>query len=224
MHNTRYLAPFVDDNFLSSSPTQQLTHSDQLNLKDFQSGLHATVARSAEEVAAAQQLVARRYAWRGYNTEVSSSKDGDSVTLIAKQGEDTVGTLSVRFDSDIGLNADEIFRSEVDSRRDKGGRVCELTRLAISSGIKSSEVLGLLVRLSFMVCRGLRAATDVFIEVNPRHERFYRHILDFNVASDRRMCPRVSAPAVLLHLDLCGLERSLQKLIGCYGDEVPLAA
>ncbi|HKO87916.1 MAG TPA: hypothetical protein VJU83_05280 [Burkholderiales bacterium] len=224
MRNPRYLAPFVDDNFLSSSPTR-IAGSDDLNIKDFQTGLHVIVAQSPEDVAAAQQLVAQRYAWRGYNTEISTVKAGDSVTLIAKQGDDTVGTLSVRFDSEQGLSADEIFGPEVDSRRHKGGRVCELTRLAISTGIKSSEVLGLLVRLSFMVCRGLRAATDVFIEVNPRHERFYRHILDFNVASDRRICPRVSAPAVLLHLDLCGLERSLQKLMNCYApEEIPLAA
>lgn len=221
MRNARYLSPFADDNFLSSSPTQW-TNSDQLNLSDFGAGLHATVARSPEEVAAAQELVAQRYAWRGYAQSVVD-EDTDAVTLIAKQGDNTVGTISVRFDSDKGLNADEIFRPEVNSLRDKGGKVCELTRLAISGGIKSSEVMGLLVRFSFMACRGLRAATDLFIEVNPRHERFYRHILDFNVLSDRRMCPRVSAPAILLHLDLCGLERSLENLMN-YGNGMALAA
>src|SRR6185503_13907745 len=46
-------------------------------------------------------------------------------------------------------------------------------------------------------------ATDVVIEVNPRHVAYYQKLLLFEVCGPEKPCPRVNgAPAVLLRLDL----------------------
>jgi hypothetical protein len=46
----------------------------------------------------------------------------------------------------------------------------------------------------------LNHADDIVIEVNPRHVAYYKRMLGFTQAGAQRMCERVSAPAVLLHL------------------------
>jgi hypothetical protein len=42
--------------------------------------------------------------------------------------------------------------------------------------------------------------TDLFIEVHPRHAGFYRRMLGYRVVGEERVCPRVGAPAVLMHM------------------------
>jgi hypothetical protein len=42
----------------------------------------------------------------------------------------------------------------------------------------------------------------MFIEVNPRHVAFYKRMLNFSPAGDCKICPRVDAPAVLLHCEV----------------------
>jgi hypothetical protein len=46
----------------------------------------------------------------------------------------------------------------------------------------------------------VRHVDDVFIEVNPRHVPFYRRMLDFTAIGDCKVCPRVEAPAILMHV------------------------
>ena len=48
----------------------------------------------------------------------------------------------------------------------------------------------------------IHRATDLFIEVNPRHAAFYRRKLGFSVVGGEKICRRVNAPAILLHQEL----------------------
>ncbi len=54
--------------------------------------------------------------------------------------------------------------------------------------------------------------TDVFIEVNPRHVTYYSRIMGFVVAAGERLCERVCAPSVLLHLEVEALAARLQTM------------
>jgi hypothetical protein len=236
MRHIRYLSPFVDyaipfsPSSVSSASTSKRISPPQLTLEDPNSDVYACVASSSADMSDAKRLVEQRYGWRGYAVSHAATgkpapKDKHAVTLVARQGGTTVGTLSVRFDSAEGLNVDEAFQPEVDALRDKGGKlVCELTSLAIEPSTNSTTILSLLVRLAFLTARSWRAATDALIEINPRHERFYRRVLDFKVVSTPRICPRVQAPAVLLHLDICRLEHSLEQLEDFCAPQVALAA
>jgi hypothetical protein len=64
--------------------------------------------------------------------------------------------------------------------------------------------LDALVQAAYLVSHILHALTDVIIEVNPRHVRFYEKVLGFVQAATGGVCSRVGAPSVLMRLDLAG--------------------
>lgn len=176
-------------------------------LQDVRSGLRATTASEPAHYAVARKLVEQRYTARGYRSMSDSGRptvDSHALTILAMQGDTTVGTMTLRFDSARGLNVDEAYGAEVDALRAQGGVACELTCLALAEQADSQATLAVLFRFAYYAADQL-GVTDVFIEVNPRHERFYRRVLGFTVAADVRVCPRVQAPAVLLHQDMISL-------------------
>ena len=148
-------------------------------------------------------LINRMYSWRGYrNSGEDAAASADQITLQACRRDKVFGTLTLAFDSPAGLAADALYRSEIDTYRSRGAKVCELTRLAVDPEHSSKEVLGALFHLAYIQGALLRDTTDVFIEVNPRHVSFYRRMLHFRKAGECRLCERVGAPAVLLHLEV----------------------
>lgn len=175
------------------------------------SGLRASIASTAEQLAAAAALVESRYAWRGYSLQPGGAATPPGVTLVALQTGATLGTVTLRLDGPAGLAADEGYGATIDAARARGRRVCELTRLAIDSAADWRTTLGALFGFAYLVGRVLHDVTDVFVEVNPRHERFYRQMFGFVGAAGRQICPRVQAPAVLLRLEL---ERLEARLVG----------
>jgi hypothetical protein len=173
------------------------------------SELTASIASTAAQLAAATALVESRYAWRGYALDTGGTMAQSGVTLIALQTGATMGTVTLQLDGPAGLAADAGYRATIDAVRARGRRVCELTRLAIDSAAEWRPTLGALLGLAYLVGRALHEVTDVFVEVNPRHERFYRHMFGFVTAAGRQICPRVKAPAVLLRLEVERLDARL---------------
>jgi hypothetical protein len=180
------------------------------------------LACSSEEQAAADRFLAMRYAWRGY---VADSNPGDQssdkrgslnyFTLLAYREDRPAGTLTIGIDAGNGLLVDEANREIVDGLRRTGRRVVELRRLAVRDELGAKVVLAHLFRAAYLVGRELHDATDVLIEVNPRHAGFYRRIFGFVRVGDEWICARVNAPAVLLWLDIANLDRKLNDLCGC---------
>jgi hypothetical protein len=164
-------------------------------------------------------LIERLYAWRGYKHDIAEEDrvDVNQVTLQACRNKEVFGTLTVRFDSEAGLAADALYREEIDAYRIAGLRVCELTRLAIDPEHGSKEVLGALFHLAHIYGTKLRGVTDVFIEVNPRHVTFYKRMLHFRQAGEKKMCPRVEAPAMLLHVETAHVAEQVLRYGGHQG-------
>ena len=180
------------------------------------------LACSSEEQAAADRFLAMRYAWRGYVADTnpgdqSSDKRGSLkyFTLLAYREARTAGTLTIGVDAGNGLLVDEANREIVDGLRRTGRRVVELRRLAVRDELGAKVVLAHLFRAAYLVGRVWHDATDVLIEVNPRHASFYRRIFGFVRMGDEWICARVNAPAVLLRLDIANLDRKLSDLCGC---------
>jgi len=159
-------------------------------------------------------LVERMYSWRGYKVGAGgSSTQRTSMTVQACSGDQVFGTLNVGLDSPAGLACDALYKAEIDAFRSQG-RVCaEFTRLAIEPEAGSKELLGALFHVAYLFATTTGGATDMFMEVNPRHVAFYKRMLNFSTAGECRICPRVDAPAVLLHLDV---EHARQQ-IALYG-------
>lgn len=148
----------------------------------------------------ASMLISKMYAWRGYSGNHQVAHDPNRITLTASDHGQVFGTLSLGLDSEIGLLADEVFKDFVDTRRSRG-KVCEITKLAVDPAIKSKAVLASLFHVALIYARDLNGCTDIFIEVNPRHRRFYEAMLGFQTVCESRPNPRVQAPAVLLSVE-----------------------
>jgi hypothetical protein len=183
-------------------PCFGLTHPPSFEFEGYRIG----VAHTQAELDAAHALVHRMYSWRGYMTSAEERKwaMADRITLKGSTGECAIGTLSVVLDTADGLAADELYRDEINVLRKPGKRLCEFTRLAvdIEPRFNSKDFLARLIHVAFVYAHPIQHATDMLIEVNPRHATFYRRSLGFSQIGPERICSRVEAPAVLMHIDL----------------------
>ncbi len=174
--------------------------------------LHVTLARTKHEVQAAGRLLESLYASRGYLVSQLDADPGSDLILLAAEGSDAIGTLTLRLDGPLGLRADETYADELDLVRAQGRRACEFGRFAVARHAHSKAVIGSLFGHAYEIVRERRELTDVFIEVNPRHAPFYRRAFGFRVAADERTCPRVRAPSVLLRLEVAAFEALREPL------------
>jgi len=162
----------------------------------------------------ASMLINKMYAWRGYGSAHQVKVSPSRITLTASDQEQVIGTVTLGIDSEEGLLADEIFKPEIDARRRAGAKICELTKLAFDPDIRSKLALASLFHIVFIYGRRIHGCTELFIEVNPRHRRFYETMLGFKRQCETRMNPRVNAPAVLLWLDIAYVEEQIEKYGG----------
>ncbi|MDB5976218.1 MAG: N-acetyltransferase [Nevskia sp.] len=164
----------------------------------------------------ASMLINKMYAWRGYAGTHQLGDDPNRITLTATDHGETVGTLTIGIDSPIGLLADQIFKAELDAHRERGAKLCEFTKFAFDTNVQSKISLANLFHLAVIYARDIHQCTDILIEVNPRHRRFYEHMLGFKREAELRINPRVSAPAYLLSVNLEYVTGQIQALGGTF--------
>jgi hypothetical protein len=175
--------------------------------------VRGVVALRHEQIQAADDLVSRRYAWRGYRLGSDErAVAAPIVTLLAQKDDEVVGTLTVRPGGREPLLAEDVYALEIAQLRAGGRRVGEIIRLAIEQGTDWRAALEALVQSAYVVTRFMHGLTDVVIEVNPRHVRFYQRVFGFVTAAAERVCSRVGAPSVLMLLDLDQFGRRMQSI------------
>ena len=162
------------------------------------------------------KLIKCMYSWRGYHTEnaVLSSHNPNRLTLEASIEQQIVGTLTVGLDSEEGLLVDTLYEQEIKAFRSNDRKVSELSKLAIDPQHSSKELLASLFNLAYIYARIVHKVTYFVIEVNPRHAGYYKRMLGFRQIGEKRVCPRVNAPAVLLHLELDYVDEQVASLAG----------
>jgi hypothetical protein len=167
-------------------------------------GYRLRLADSPGQRSKASMLIKSMYSWRGYPTDevIIPIQDPNRITLEASTGQELFGTITVGLDSKDGLLADELYENEINVLRRLGRSVCEMTKLAFDPKYSSKEVIASLFHLAYIYAHNFYDATDLLIEVNPRHASFYSRRLGFSQIGELRTCPRVDAPAVLLHISL----------------------
>ncbi|MDY0974423.1 N-acetyltransferase [Massilia sp. CFBP9012] len=164
-------------------------------------------------------LINRMYAWRGYTGDHQPSSDPNRITLTATDKGDVVGTLSIGIDSEVGLMADEIFKDELDAHRGRGAKLCEFTKFAFDPSVRSKTALANVFHLAVIYARDMHGCTDIVIEVNPRHRRFYERMLGFRKEGELKVNPRVDAPAYLLRVNLVFVTEQIALFGGSYAAE-----
>lgn len=171
----------------------------------------------------AHHLIARRYASRGLgfdNERYSSRVDKSDIVCSARDGDAIIGTLTVRFDGDAGLNADLLFGAELAVWRMAGQGLCEFGKLAVDrQAHESRRVLAQLFHLAYLHAHRRNGRHRLVIEVNPRHVAFYRRWLGLVPHSVARHNPRVDAPAVLMSQEFSVIRDQIQRW-GGRGDDV----
>ncbi len=174
---------------------------------------------TAEGRNSASMLISKMYAWRGYAGTHQFSDDPNRITLTATEKGEVVGTLTLGIDSPIGLMADQVFKEEMDQHRARGAKICEFTKLAFDTSVRSKTSLANLFHLAVIYARDIHHCTDIFIEINPRHRRFYEHMLGFQRQGELKVNPRVNAPAYLLRVGLDYVTEQIKKFGGTFSAE-----
>jgi len=157
---------------------------------------------------AANELLSERYRWRGYGAvSLPVATAAHCLPLTASRDGKVIGTLTVNFDSERGLNCDDTFPDEVMALRTGGERLCEFTKLAVDTGADSAQVLAALFHVAFLAARNLQQVDTLLLEVNPRHVRYYQRMLGARSLAAERLNRRVNAPAVLLAIATADVRR-----------------
>lgn len=168
------------------------------------------------------KLIERMYSARGlFPYGMHAEIDRRDITVVALHGNQAVATATIRMDYGNGLLADTLYSKEIDAVRSVGGRVCEVTQLAIDPERGSQDALAGVMQGVYVITRATRRVTDIFAEVNPRHASFHQRVFGFRRIGEERICPRVGAPAVLLHLPLAEFEERVarqERLHNAHGD------
>jgi hypothetical protein len=159
----------------------------------------------------ASYLIKRRYAWRGYQASALTGSAANRITLAAFSGEQPVATITVGVDCEVGLGIEDLYPEEVKALRRAGCTLCEFTKLAVDNMIRSKPVLAAIFHIAYIYGHRIRQCTDLLIEVNPRHVKFYEAMLGFKKCGQERMDPRVNAPALLLKLELSYAETEIAR-------------
>ncbi|WP_206363590.1 N-acyl amino acid synthase FeeM domain-containing protein [Sphingomonas crocodyli] len=177
------------------------------------------LADSDDQRNSARMLVNRRYAWRGYGDQHQIPAKSSHMTFTASSDEGVVGTITLGVDSPAGLAADDIFKDEIDSFRNvPGAKVCELTKLAFDADVSSKPMLAALFHIVFIYGYNEHRCTDLFIEVNPRHRRFYQAMLGFKPVGEVKTNQSVDAPSVLMWLKVDDIRKAIDAHAG-HGQE-----
>lgn len=192
----------------------ELAGADAQNSPLEQKSFGIRLADTEEGRNSASMLINKMYSWRGYTATQKIQESPNKLTLTATEDQRVIGTVSLGIDSPAGLLVDELFREEVDAIRNKGGKVCEFTKLAFDPGVRSKMVLASVFHVAYIYVRHIHKCTDLFIEVNPRHRRYYEGMLGFKRQGALKTSPRVNAPAVLLWIDLGYAEEQIRKFGG----------
>ena len=185
-------------------------HDDEVSQRLFK-------IRSADtcgQRSSASILINRMYRRRGYlTTPLPAQQMPTRITLVASDHDLTIGTITIGFDSPAGLHADDPFGVETDALRAAGHRVCEFTKLAMDSVVRSKRVLASLFHVAYIYGYRAMGFDTLLIEVNPRHVRYYQRMLGFKQLGPKRLNRRVNAPAVLLSLDFSHAHDQIE----CFG-------
>lgn len=190
--------------------------------------LSLKLATSRAEFRSAFQLLYRTYLARHYITPRAreivyrlSYGLPSSRTLIARRhgpkggSLQSVGTLTVIGDGCLGLPMESIYHAEVQSLRDAGLRLAEVSGLAIDIPQRSPSLAAFFVLTQFLVQYSCwKGIDDLLISIHPRHVPFYRHWFHFLPFGPCRAYQAVGGhPAVACRLDLKRLQETQDPLV-----------
>ncbi|PCJ56828.1 MAG: hypothetical protein COA79_17900 [Planctomycetota bacterium] len=140
--------------------------------------------------------------------------DPDTVTLVAKKGDDILGAITIIKDTGKGLPADDIYKGDLDEKRRKGNTFSEIVSLGIDKNIRGAQnVLVSLFNQAYFIAKSIHLSSHFIITVNPKHTAFYKRKLLFETLGQRISYGKVGgADAELLSLEFQKAEQEVRKI------------
>lgn len=164
----------------------------------------------------ASALVNRMYSWRGYRSNHEAVAKPHCSTFTVWSDDEIIGALTLMVDSVAGLAIDETFAKELAPfRAHPGASLCELTKFAFDPSPNSRPLLASLFHIIYIYGTRCFNCTDLFIEVNPRHVRFYEVMLGFVRVGPLKTNSTVDAPSQLMLLKVSDIRRYIDIHTGC---------
>ena len=171
------------------------------------------MAASDGRMGEVNELVRKKYEWRGYEVEGLVTQP-NYITLTIYTDEKLIATMTLGVDSERGLSADDAFKIELDGIRFENKKISEITKFAIEDGHGSREIQASIIHITYIFARHVYACTDFVFEVHPRHVRFYERCLGFHMLGQEKYCSRVNAPSRLMHIDFDYIDNEIGRLGG----------
>lgn len=205
----------TDDILLSKYENHASTFSYLLNISGNrnipdQKEMSVRLINTDEQRELVEHLINRMYSWRGYGSDHSIPATENCRTFAAYSGDDPVGTLTLTIDSPYGLAADATFHQNLETYRQRpGSRICELSKFAFDTSAPSKLILAALFHSIFIYGSRFNC-TDLFIEVNPRHRRFYETMLGFKRIGDLKTNASVCAPSQLMWISVSDIRENIE--------------
>ncbi len=163
----------------------------------------------------ASMVINRRYGSRGYGSDHSLINGRNTVTFTASAQAEVFGTITLSVDSEDGLALDKTFSEELaELRAEPGTSLCELTKFAFDPSAEARPYLASLFHVIYLYGTERYGCTDLLIEVNPRHVRFYEAMLGFKRLGALRNNSAVSAPSQLMHVKVADIGKSIELFAG----------
>jgi hypothetical protein len=144
----------------------------------------------------------------------------ETTTLVVEDKQGEIGaSLTLVFDSPIGLPADELYKEEIDRVRKDGRKICEIISFGINKSVKGSvKILAGLFYSVYLLAWRINNATDLVITVHARYENFYHNLLFDKIGPVRKYAKVNDAPTILLNLplQLPGILKDKQRIFPLY--------
>ena len=140
----------------------------------------------------------------GYQVETETP-----VRDVAVLGDETIFTVSLIGDGQLGLPMENVYAQEVHRRREQSLRIGEVSCLADRRS-KYRKCFPVFLRLCRLTAQHawLQGLDQLLVAVHPRHARFYQRFMDFEPIGPERSYPSVqNRPAIALSLDLVRLHQ-----------------
>jgi hypothetical protein len=176
------------------------------------------LANSPDALATASAILSRAYATAGYGEQHAVMMGAYRAPFVACSAGEIVGTLTLTADSDEVLSFERTFPDIVARLRSGGANLCELTQFAFDI-IAPKPLLAALFATIFDYGSRRFDCTDLVIEVNPSHRRFYERQLGFEQIGPERINAKVGAPSVPLALQMTDIVQQIaSRANGVYRD------
>jgi hypothetical protein len=168
------------------------------------------LADTPEVLAIASGILSRAYATAGYGHDHAVLMSEHRVPFVACVDGEIVGTLTLTADSADGISFERTFPEIVARLRSDGAHLCELTQFAFDI-IAPRPVIAALFAAIFDYGSRRFSCSDLLIEVNPAHRRFYERQLGFEQIGPERTNGKVGAPAVPMGLHMTEIVRQFAE-------------